>query len=136
MRALRSFLHDHRRIVAVLAAMALAMKALVAVGYMISPASRSLTVQICADASGRSYSKQLTVPFDQNGNERANQHGKADGVCPYSGVSMTSLAGADAPLLILALAFIVARALAPTRWPPLAKIHHDRPPLRGPPFPT
>jgi len=134
MGALRSFLHDHRRLVAVLAAMVLAMKALVPVGYMISPSSRSLTVQICADASGGSYTRQLTIPLDRNGNENADQHGKTNGVCPYSALSMTSLAGADAPLLILALAFILARAFAPARRPHFGQIRRDRPPLRGPPL--
>jgi hypothetical protein len=134
MGALRAFLRDHRQFVIVLTAMALAMKLLIPAGYMVGASAQVLTVRICTDASDAGYVKQITIPVSSKTGGNSDEHGKSDGACPYSVMSMASLGGADATLLVLALAFILTRAFAPTYFSPLVRSRHDRPPLRGPPF--
>jgi hypothetical protein len=136
MGALRAFFRDHRRLVVVLTAMALAMKALVPAGYMIQASPRVLSVLICADASGVGHLRRMTILLNRDGGGSVDQHGKSDSTCPFTALSMATLGGADAPLLILALAFILVRAFAPSPPPTANRLRHDRPPLRGPPFMT
>jgi hypothetical protein len=52
MELLRAFFRDHRRLAALLVALALCVKALVPAGYMPGAHGKVLTVEICADASG------------------------------------------------------------------------------------
>jgi hypothetical protein len=134
MEALRAFLRDHRQLVLILTATALAMKMLIPAGYMVDASPRVLTVRICADASEAGYVKQITIPVSGKAGGNSDEHGKPDGACPYSVMSMASLGGADVPLLLLALAFILALGFAPFHIPPRVRSRHDRPPLRGPPF--
>jgi hypothetical protein len=132
--ALHIFLSDRRHIATILAAMALAIRAIVPAGYMMGEQSRVLTVFVCADASDPGHVRQITIPVSGKTGGNSEEHGKPDGACPYSVMSMASLGGADAPLLVLALAFILALGFAPFQFPPLVGSRHDRPPLRGPPF--
>ena len=132
MHALRLFLRDHRRLAAALFALTLAMKALLPAGYMLGDGSRSLTVQICSDATGQTMAQAIAIP--QSGkHDGTGEHGKADGTCPFSSLAMASLSGADTVLLAAALAFILALGFAPTRSPRPRRASHLRPPLRGPP---
>ena len=132
MNALRLFLRDHSRLVLLLLAMALAMKALVPSGYMIGSQSKVLTISICADTQGGSYTTQVVLPHggEQSGD---SQHAKDGQACPFSALAMASLAGADSVLLSLALAFILALGFAAALPPPPHRVSHLRPPLRGPP---
>ncbi|MBW8783270.1 MAG: hypothetical protein JF593_01305 [Novosphingobium sp.] len=151
MTALRRFLGNHRRLAALLLALALCMKVLVPAGFMFSGAGGSLALVVCPDAGGDPLSGQAAHhhrgPAVQGGMHvhamhavvaehatAAHAHAKGDGVCPYSAVAMASLASVDAPLLALALVFILA--LGFTAAPPLRARGraHLRPPLRGPPL--
>lgn len=131
MGALRHFLRDHRRLAVLLVALALAMKALMPAGLMLGqmPGTTVLTVMVCADSQGGSYSKRIVVPHSGKSADEAAP-GKD---CPYSALSMASLAGADTALLAAVLAFILALGFAAA--PPLRvrRVLHLRPPLRGPP---
>ena len=129
MNSLRAFFRDHRRLAALLIALALALKTLVPGGYMLAPQSKILTIAICADASGGPITRQIVLPADG----KAADHAKAESTCPYAALGMAAMTGADAPLLPLALAFILALGFAPVR--PALRAHHYflRPPLRGPP---
>ena len=133
MGALRYFTRDHRRLVVVLTAMALAMRVLVPAGYMVAEQSRVLTVSICTDASNAGHVKQMTISVNGKPSGSSDERSKSDGPCPYSALSMASPGGVDAPLLVLALAFILAASFAPSHFPSISKIRRDRPPLRGPP---
>jgi hypothetical protein len=129
MGMVRAFFRDHRRLAALLIALALAMKALVPGGYMLGAQGKVLTVRICADASGAALSKQIVLPTSG----KAGAHGKAEGSCPYAALGMAGLTGADAALLAVALAFVLALGFAAVAEPPAARAAFLRPPLRGPP---
>lgn len=132
MHALRAFLRTNRRLALALVALALVIKALVPAGYMLGgplgDGARVLTVAICADASGGLTTKQITVPSDGK-----SGHAKAEGTCAWGLLAMAALSGADVLLLALALAFILALGLAPSRPAPRPQRAYLRPPLRGPP---
>jgi hypothetical protein len=130
MRSLRTVLRNHPRLAALLVACALAIKALMPAGYMIGGDARVLTIEICADATGGTMTKQIVVPHSDK-HEDAGKSSSA--ACPYAGLGMASLPGADAVLLALALVFILALGFAPTRPAPPRRIQEFRPPLRGPP---
>lgn len=132
MNALRLFLRDHSRLAVLLLAVALAMKALVPSGYMIGSQSKVLTISICADTQGGSYTTQLVLP---HGGERSGdaQHAKEGQACPFSALAMASLAGADPVLLSLALTFILMLGFAAASPSIPRRLSHLRPPLRGPP---
>ena len=132
MHALRAFFRTNRRLALALVALALVIKALVPAGYMLGgplgDGARVLTVAICADASGELATKQIAVPSDGK-----SGHAKAEGTCAWGMLAMAALGGADLVLLALALAFILALGLAPSRPAARAQRTSLRPPLRGPP---
>lgn len=131
MMFLRALIRDHRTLALLALAMALCVKLLVPSGYMIGGSSKILTVQICNDGLGLIETRQITIPLDAGSHQ--TEHGKTDSGCGYSTLSMASLAGADAPLLAVLLAFIIALGFlvrAPAR---LVRASYLRPPLRGPP---
>ncbi|MCH4151357.1 MAG: hypothetical protein LKF30_05345 [Sphingobium sp.] len=129
MTALRALLRDYRTLALLLLGCALLVKAIVPQGYMVGGADRQISVQLCLDGITH---KSVTVSIPGKGSEKdkpaANEH------CAFTSLSMTALGGADAPLLALALAFILATGFAP-----LYRVLHGatgqiRPPLRGPPL--
>lgn len=130
---LRRFCRDHRRLAALLVALALCLKMLVPAGYMIGGASRTLTISICADAQGAHLARQIVLPT-RGEDGKGGEHGKA-APCPYAALGMASLPGADTALLALALAFILALGFASALSVPLRRAEFLRPPLRGPPAP-
>ncbi len=134
MGSLRTLLGHHRLLAALLLALALAMKALVPAGTMPAPSARLLTVSICADMSGGAMVRQIAIPMSGKPADSRSTQGKGEATCPYaSALGMAALGGADAPLLALALAFIVALVLLTSRAAPPSTRFHLRPPLRGPP---
>ena len=136
MLLLRAFLLRHRRAAFLLLGLALAMKALVPAGTMASAEAKVLTIRLCNDAQLAAATtaappRMLAIPM-KHGDPSA-RHAKAEGTCPYSALSLASLAGADPALLALALLFILASGFAPLAAPAPRRIAHLRPPLRGPP---
>ena len=129
MPAFRAFFRTHHRLALALVALAMVIKALVPAGYMLSDKAHVLTIAICADASGGQTTKQIVVPFDG----KSAEHAKAEGTCAWGTLVMAALGAADVLLLALALAFILALGLAPSRPAPPARAGYLRPPLRGPP---
>jgi hypothetical protein len=130
---LRLFLRDHRRFAALLVALALAMKALVPSGYMIGGDVRVITISICADSIESRYTKQILVPQSGKADHAKDGLAKDGQACPFSALSMASLAGADPVLLALALAFILTLGFYAAFAPHRRRTAHLRPPLRGPP---
>jgi hypothetical protein len=134
MAYLRRLLRDHRRFALMLVALALAIRALVPAGYMVGGQATTLTISVCADASGAQQFRQIVVPHDGKGTPSGqNDHGKDGGACSWSSLAMGALTGADSALLALALAFIVALGFTPTTVRAPAPAAYLRPPLRGPP---
>lgn len=134
MSSLRALTHRYARLALVLVVLALAIKALVPPGYMISSTGeRFLTVTICSDASGTPKQMRIAIPYkDETGNGHAEAADKSQ-PCAFSGLGHAALGGADPVLLAAALAFILLVGLAPLRTPPARDIAFLRPPLRGPP---
>ncbi len=133
MHLLRTLTGRNRAFAALLLALALAMKVLVPAGYMAMPGAQLLSVSICADASGGAQLRQIALPMKGEPAPAGGEHGKAAVPCAFSALSMASLGGADAPLLALALAFVLAAGLFPAIPAPASAQAHLRPPLRGPP---
>lgn len=133
MQALRALTHRHRLLAMLLVVLALAMKAAVPGGYMLGQHGKVLTVEICADATGATVTKQIVIPQSGAPTEGKAAHDKAPATCPYAALGFSALAGADAALLALALVFILALSFAAAPPLPLRRISFLRPPLRGPP---
>jgi len=122
---------QHRKLAALVLALALTMKALVPSGYMVgSDAARTLTIAIC-DGSG--MAKLATVAVGETDASPADEHAMAAKDCPYAALGMQALSGADTTLLAAALAFILLLAFAPQPSPSIRRCAFLTPPLRGPP---
>jgi len=133
MRSLRAFIRDHRRLALGLVALALCMKMMVPVGFMIGGGGKSLSITIC-DGRGPDLTKQISLPQTDQSHEKGAEQGKAVDACPYAGLSMTALSGAPTALLVVALAFALARAVWPTATPRPPQQWRLKPPLRAPPL--
>lgn len=131
MHQLRAFMRLHRALALCVVMAALCMKIAVPTGFMFERDSAVLTVRICDDAFGNHAVQQLVIPMKDGAGESGDKQGK--GECPFASLSMASMTGADASLLALALAFILALGFAPARASLTKHISNLRPPLRGPP---
>ena len=134
MKALRTLVRDHARLTLVLLALALAVKALVPAGFMITPAGeRFLTVTICSDATGVPKQVQIAIP-DKPGAKGDHAEATDKGhPCAFAGLGHVGLSAADPVLLAAAIAFILLVGLAPLAALPARATPFLRPPLRGPP---
>lgn len=129
-------LREHRRLAAILVALALCMKALVPAGYMVGASAKLITVEICADASGGKLTRQIAIPLEGGTGGGQSDHGKSDATCAWTALAEAAHAGADAELLVLALAFILALGFLRQAAEPVRRCCHIRPPSRGPPLPA
>lgn len=130
MDALRTLIRDYRMAALLLVAMALAVKALVPQGYMIGSGQKLLSVQICLDGLEHK-TVEIAIPMQDGGSGKPVKSDSAP--CAFTALSMTALGGADAPLLALALLFILATGYRPITRTLRGKPLYLRPPLRGPP---
>jgi hypothetical protein len=137
MPRLKALTRKHARLSLALVVFALAVKALLPAGFMVSAAGeRFLTVTICADASGTPKQMQIAIQDkDDIGGDHSEAADKGQ-PCAFSGLGHAGLGGVDPVLLAAALAFILLAGFAPPRAPALRDIAFLRPPLRGPPSPT
>lgn len=130
---IRAFLRDHRRLALFVILCALFVKAFVPTGYMFGSQARTFTVEFCAEGGASALSKQIVVHSQSPLGTPAGDHGKSDGGCAFSALSMAGLAGADTLQLAAAIAFILVLGFAAHSLPLTAAPSHIRPPLRGPP---
>ena len=133
MSLFRSFLRDHRRLAALLLAAALCMKALVPAGFMVEARASALHLTICGDGAHIGEAAVKAIRDKLPVAHGAVDHGRSAQNCPYAVLGMASLGGADAPLLALALAFVLALAFRPVARAVAGRNVWLRPPLRGPP---
>lgn len=135
MSLLRALIREHGRLTLALLALALAVKAVVPAGFMLSAGGdRFLTLTICSDANGTPKQMQIALPGKQDtGGDHSDAAAKATH-CAFSGLGHSALGGADPVLLAAALAFILLIGIAPL--PALPRRDHPflRPQLRGPPL--
>lgn len=136
MSSVRRWIRDHRLLALCLLAAALCMKALVPQGYMLAaPATgtKVLTVAFCFDGLER-RSVDIAIPVTgKSVPGHDGPSGKDSGHCAFSALGFGALGGADAPLLALAWAFILALGFAPVTRHLVRRCEYLRPPLRGPP---
>jgi hypothetical protein len=118
--------------IAALLLLALAMKALMPAGMMFAVQDRHITVVVCADGLGEHRTVDLVVPIDQAPAGKKST-GTDDTPCPYAGLGMAGLPGANAILLAGALGYILVRSIPASPAPRLEPVRQLRPPLRGPP---
>lgn len=131
---LRALIRDYRILVILLMACALAVKALVPQGYMIGGGQKLLSVQLCLDGITHK-SVTIALPAKGTGDDKGKgAPAPATEHCAFTALSMDALGGADAPLLAIALAFILAAGLAPLYSVLRDSKAYLRPPLRGPPL--
>jgi hypothetical protein len=133
MHALRRHFRNHRRLLLAFALLALALRALLPAGTMLAQQGRTLSVAICADATGLPKLREIVVPGMQRDGHQPAKAGMDGNACPYAGLAMASLAGADPVLLAAALALLMVLGLRPVATPPAAASRRLRPPLRAPP---
>jgi hypothetical protein len=136
MRTWSRFLREHGRLAAFVVALALCMKALVPAGFMVGTTTKLITIEICADASGGKFTRQMAIPIKAGAAGEQSDHGNADATCAWSSLAQAAHSGADAELLVLALAFILALGFLQQAAEPVRRSCHIRPPSRGPPLPT
>lgn len=132
MRLIRHLLQTRSTWFAVLFMLALAMKALVPNGYMVSADSQTITIKIC---NGLGDAEQtIDIPMNTNTNDHDSGSNMTSEACSSSSVSQSTMTTIDPVQLSLALSFImliglvVQTAILSGRSPRL------RPPLRGPPL--
>jgi hypothetical protein len=133
MLPLRAFIRDHRRLAIVLVALALCMKIMVPAGFMIGTAGKSLSIAIC-NGRGADLTTQINLPQTGQSHEKAAEQGKAADACPFAALTMAALSGGPTALLVVALAFILARGVWPAAVAQPAQPLFLRPPLRAPPL--
>lgn len=131
--ALRRLFHAYRFAAALICIAALALRVLIPSGYMISGEQGQVAVTICSDGASKLKSMDMSAmhhAVPESG--QSPDHGKAEMPCAFSGLSLQALAGMD-PLVLAAIAFVMAVALRPAQAlaPPIRL--YLRPPLRGPP---
>lgn len=134
MSRFRGHIFAHARMTLVLLALALALKALVPAGFMLSVnGERMVTVTICADASDAPRQMKIAISDKDDAAGGHSNAAKMDQPCAFSGLGHAALGGADPVLLAAALAFILVMGFAQPPALPLRSIAFLRPPLRGPP---
>ena len=128
MADLRTFILHRWTLALWLVAAALFVRAVVPAGYMVDANATTLSFTICSDATGATATHEIVIPADDKADAA-----KADTPCAFSGLNQPALGGADAPLLALALAFILLLGLILVAVPPPSFGHYIRPPSQGPP---
>lgn len=109
-------------------AAALAMKALVPVGYMVLPSASSFTVSVCSGMTGEQMTVTIPIKQQDSGKTAVDKQ-----MCHASALDAGALGGTDPFLLGSALAFILALGFAPVSVPLRRAARYLLPPLRGPP---
>lgn len=98
MQALRSALIRNRALAALLVAAALLVRALVPGGYMAAPAAGSITVTLCADASGTPRQVQVALgDHELPGKDHQDKHSP----CAFAGMAAALADLAPLPALPL-----------------------------------
>ncbi|WP_179506735.1 MULTISPECIES: DUF2946 family protein [unclassified Sphingomonas] len=134
MCSFRALIRDRCQLMRVLLALALAMKAVVPTGFMVSSGGdRYLTVTICSDASGMADQMRIALPAKPGGDERPLDAADKNPHCAFAGLGHAALGGADPIQLTSAIAFILLTGFASRTALPRRDLAFLRPPLRAPP---
>ncbi|QTD56089.1 DUF2946 family protein [Parasphingorhabdus cellanae] len=131
MKLIRHLLQTRSLWFVALFTLALAMKALVPHGYMISADSQTMTVKIC-NGVGDTEST-VTIPMGTDGSDHDNGSNMTGKACSSSSVSQSAMTVTDPVQLAIALGFILLAGLLVRTAMPSERLTRLRPPLRGPP---
>lgn len=130
----RSLVRDHARLTLVLLALALAVKALVPAGFMLSPGhERFVTVTICADALSAPQEVRVALPPRHDTSGEPADAAAMGQPCAFAGLGLTGLGAADPVLLTAAIAFVLLTGLGLHPALPQRDTPFLRPHQRGPP---
>ena len=115
----------------------MALRLVIPTGYMVSNDHGRVAITLCSGVVAQQPSMTMDMPgmdhaMPEHG--RSKEHGKTEMPCAFSSLSAQVLAGADAVLLIAALALVAAMALHAVPRPRIPATPYLRPPLRGPPL--
>jgi len=132
MNRLRAFLRLRPGLAVLILCAGLLVRALVPAGYMPQIGARSITIEICADATGGHLTREIALPTAP-GHERHDTRSDG-GPCPFGGMAHAMPGAVEGWLLAAALAFILLLGFAPVRGPGPRRAVYLRPPLRGPPL--
>lgn len=132
----RAFALKHRGFAALVVALALVMKALLPVGYMVGTVDgsggKTITLEICDGQPDHALAKVL-VPLAGKGDRTDDPKHKGASDCPFSALSFGTMAADDAAFVLAAILFVFALAFLPPVALPLPRLRFLSPPLRGPP---
>lgn len=134
MTDLRRLLHRRPSLVAFVLGAVLLLKLLVPTGYMpVAAGNGTITIQVCTGMQDAPRVMQMIVPGlpDRAGDHQ--QPTKSATPCAFSGLAMPMLSGADALLLAVAIAFVMALGSRARALPLPQRPYRLLPPLRGPP---
>ena len=131
MRTGRFLVREHRVLAAIILASALLVRVIVPAGYMPERHGDRVVIAICGGTATMAMTVTGESHHGHHGDDGAGR--TAVSPCAFADLAMPWLGGADAALLVAALAFAMTRALLPARVPPHASPRRLRPPLRAPP---
>jgi len=132
MNRLRIIARKHANWALLFVMLALALKAAVPAGFMLTSANNTITVAICADASGDDIPRKIVIPTSPTPPQSKHAGDQTGGTCSWA-ASGLGVISSVAPLIVLALVFILLLGLAPIAPPAPRAVFRLRPPLRGPP---
>ena len=138
MPSIRSLFGLHPSLVALIFFTALAMKLFVPAGYMISPASKTITVQLCTGMD-ETQTATIEIPMDPASSDGGQHDSKSDDKakpCSFGGSGQLALNNIDPVQIALALTFILLAGLRLDIFLGHRAKRRLRPPLRGPPIPA
>lgn len=133
---IRSLFGLHPSLAAMIFFAALAMKLLVPAGYMISSASKTITVQLCTGMD-EPQTATIEIPMDPASSDGSQHDNKSDDKakpCAFGGSGQPALSNVDPVQIVLALAFIILTGLRLEIFLGHSAKQRLRPPLRGPPI--
>lgn len=131
MTALRRLLFTHRLLCGWLIATALLMKLLLPAGFMPVTSGHTLVLGFCSGYGPATLAVTIPASDDRTSPDEHRQKGEMP--CAFAGLSMPGLAAVDPLLLLLAIAFLLERAIRTAAAIPAIARVYLRPPLRGPP---
>ena len=132
MHALRRQFRTRPVLVLAILAAALLLRALIPAGTMLQTGNLTLSVTMCADATGGVRSLALEIPREPGNPGDGAGHDASKGHCAFSVLTLGMLEGA-APFVLAALLAAFALALLPAAQIPLPRWYRATPPSRAPP---
>ena len=134
MNRLRSLVCNHRLFAGWIVVAAMAMRILVPVGFMPTESGHAMTMELCPGYAAMAMATPAPAHHTPDG--RHGKDGKSEAPCAFSGLSAPAVRGADFPILLLALTFLMGLGVLSDAPVVVRSCVRLRPPPRGPPLPA